>query len=51
MEFFILPSFDHDCTLIGTRFDDVSAIAPECTPGLEGEDGGPFCEGHCLLRG
>jgi hypothetical protein len=51
MEFFVLPPFDHDCTLIGTRFDDVSAIAPECTPGLEGEDGGPFCEGHCFAGG
>jgi hypothetical protein len=51
MELFVLPSFDHDCTLRGARFDDISVIAPECAPCLEGEDGGPFYEGHCFAGG
>ena|SRR6266478_9800400 len=45
-ELFVLPFFDHDCTLCGARFDHVSAIAPECAPSLEGENGEPFYEGH-----
>ena len=51
MKLFVLPSFDHDCTFRGTRFDDVSVIAPECAPCLESEDGGPLCEGHCFVGG
>jgi hypothetical protein len=51
MELFVFPSFDHNCTLHGARFDDVSVITPECAPCFEGEDGGPFCEGHCFAGG
>jgi hypothetical protein len=50
MGLFVRPSFDHDCTLRSSRIDDVSVIGPKGTSGLEGEDGGLFCEGDCFVR-